>query len=185
MIAFEGPEYTGTRIQSVCDSGGVAGLQRAANSPGALLGMQAKTPSSQARLIESVGGDVELLKRTRAAHESFVTSLIGTVAGGGIGLGSAKGLAAVGKDTVRAGFFQGTRLHPRVMAQLKSGDMHAFPNAVDGFAARNGTVRSILDSRGNPVEMLTVRGSYRGKDGTFEYIKNQSGEIYHRFFKVD
>jgi hypothetical protein len=63
--------------------------------------------------------------------------------------------------------------------------MHAFPLSVDAFAARNGIVRTVPDSRGAPVQMLTLRGEYKGVTGTFEYIKNKSNEIYHRFFKAD
>lgn len=39
------------------------------------------------KLIESVGGDVELLRSAHAAHHEFVTTLIGFVAGGGFGGG--------------------------------------------------------------------------------------------------
>lgn len=58
------------------------GAQR---SLAATLGKRAKTPSSQARLIESVGGSTETLNLARESHESFVTSLLSLVAGGGLG----------------------------------------------------------------------------------------------------
>jgi RHS repeat-associated protein len=88
-----------------------------------------------------------------------------------------------GVGNAAAKFFEGTTLADRVVGQMKLGDNHAFPAAVDTFAARYGSVSTVLDSRGNPVNMLTVNGVYNGAKGTFEYIKNQSGQIYHRFFK--
>jgi len=30
--------------------------------------------------------------------------------------------------------------------------------------------------------MLEIRGNYKGKDGVFEFIKEQNGEINHRYF---
>jgi len=83
---------------------------------------------------------------------------------------------------VQAGFFEGTTLADRVVGQMKLGDNHAFPVSVDAFAEKYGTVSTILDSRGNPVQMLTIDGTYNGAKGTFEYIKNQASQIYHRFF---
>ena len=81
-----------------------------------------------------------------------------------------------------AKFCEGTTLADRVVGQMKLGDNHAFPASVDTFAARYGTASTVLDSRGTPVQMLTVDGAYNGAKGTFEYIKNQAGQIYHRFF---
>jgi len=51
-----------------------------------------KTPKSQAKLIESVGGDPELLEYARESHQGFVNTLIGLITGGGLGGGaSARG----------------------------------------------------------------------------------------------
>lgn len=89
-----------------------------------------------------------------------------------------------GVGNTAAKFFEGTTLADRVVGQMKLGDNHAFPASVDGFAARYGTASTVMDSRGNPVQMLTVDGAYNGAKGTFEYIKNQAGQIYHRFFNA-
>ena len=89
-----------------------------------------------------------------------------------------------GVGNAAAKFFEGTTLADRVVGQMKIGDNHAFPASVDAFAARYGVAKTVMDSRGNPVQMLTVNGSYNGAKGTFEYIKNQSNEIYHRFFNT-
>ncbi|MBB5767285.1 RHS repeat domain-containing protein [Xanthomonas euroxanthea] len=53
-----------------------------------VLGQRAKTPSSQARLIESVGGDVNVLAQARSTHEEFVGAIIGLATGGGLGSGT-------------------------------------------------------------------------------------------------
>jgi hypothetical protein len=79
-------------------------------------------------------------------------------------------------------FFEGATLHARVIKQMETGDYHAFPYSIDELAKRQGTVATVLDSRGTQVQMLTYKGKYDGKMGTFEYIKNSSNQIYHRFF---
>jgi len=79
---------------SICDryrgQGGMAceltcvGGKRSATSG---LFVRHKTLKSQEKLIESVGGDTELLRRAHASHSEFVTTLIGFLAGGGFGAG--------------------------------------------------------------------------------------------------
>jgi hypothetical protein len=97
---------------------------------------------------------------------------------------SAVPLEALAAKALSAGekFFEGATLHARVIKQMGTNDYHAFPQAIDELAKRNGTVATVLDSRGKPVQMLTYKGEYDGKMGTFEYIKNSSNQIYHRFF---
>jgi RHS repeat-associated protein len=43
-----------------------------------------KTPASQARLIESVGGDVELLEYAQETHKEFAQTVISLAGGGGL-----------------------------------------------------------------------------------------------------
>jgi len=88
---------------------------------------------------------------------------------------------STGKSASEA-FFEETTLHPRVLKQFESGDNHAFPALIDELAAEYGTVARTVDSRGNAVEMLTIDGSRNGVPGVYEYIKNGSNQIYHRFF---
>ena len=78
-----------------------------------------------------------------------------------------------GVGNAAAKFLEGTTLADRVVGQMNLGDNHAFPASVDTFAARYGTASTVLDSRGNPVQMLTVDGAYHGAKGTFEYIKTK------------
>lgn len=92
-------------------------------------------------------------------------------------------MGVIGKiGTVGEAFFEGTSLHPRVLKQLESADNHAFPVLIDELAASYGSVVKTVDSRGKPVEMLTLEGIRNGVQGTYEYIKNSSNQIYHRFF---
>lgn len=82
-----------------------------------VLGQRAKSPSSQARLIESTGGDPKTMEYVRETHERFVGALVGLATGGGIG--GAKNLAAKGAEVAESGFFQGARYTPKVLEQMR------------------------------------------------------------------
>ena len=101
------------------------------------------------------------------------------------GVGGLTSLMRGAAVTDASTFFEGATLHQRVLKQLESGDNHAFPTYIDELAKRYGTYTQTVDRRGGAVEMLTLRGSRNGESGTYEYIKNQANEIYHRFFKQD
>lgn len=67
----------------------------------------------------------------------------------------------------------------------KTSDLyHAFPKSVDGFANKFGKISTKIDGDGKIYQILEIPGSYRGKMGIFEYIKDANGLINHRFFKV-
>ncbi|WP_167284874.1 RHS repeat domain-containing protein [Marilutibacter alkalisoli] len=93
--------------------------------------------------------------------------------------------AGVGSWSKR--FFEGAKYSERTLSQTDK--YHAFPKSVDGFAREFGKVTFSKDSRGVTVEKLTLRGQMEGSKGwvrgTFEYVKNQKNEIYHRLFKPD
>ncbi len=55
-------------------------------------------------------------------------------------------------------------------------------NEQETVNAQNGKVETIIGGDGVPRAKLTVQGSYRGKSGTFEYIRNPDGTINHRLF---
>ena len=61
---------------------------------------------------------------------------------------------------------------------------HAFPKSVDGFATKFGQFSTNLGIDGKSYQWLEMSGSYGGKTGTFEYIKDSNGLINHRFFNV-
>lgn len=115
----------------------------------------------------------------RTSNQAIEPVLVEDIIIGGLGV-----LRGIG-SRVAEGFFEGVTYHPRVLGQLKNGDLHAFPASVEGFAAKYGTLTTTFDSKGNVVQMLSVRGEYRGGAGIFEFIKNDRNQIYHRFFKPD
>ena len=78
-------------------------------------------------------------------------------------------------------FFDGAKYTQKVKIQASSGDYHSFPQSVDGFA-KHGTVSKITGKDGVVRDKLEIPGSYRGKKGVFEYIREPNGNINHRLF---
>lgn len=85
-------------------------------------------------------------------------------------------------------FFDGSRYSEKVQKQMSNASdiFHAFPPSVDGMASKYGRWKTKMGDDGkNVYEWLEMRGAYDGKTGTFEYIKDSSGEINHRYFRPD
>nr|WP_222422268.1 VENN motif pre-toxin domain-containing protein [Yersinia aleksiciae] len=78
-------------------------------------------------------------------------------------------------------FFKGTAYTDKVKQQASSGDFHSFPESVDGHAGQ-GKISVITGGDGVERLKLEISGSYRGKEGVFEYIREPSGAINHRLF---
>ncbi|MEO6678739.1 MAG: DUF637 domain-containing protein [Pseudomonas sp.] len=95
----------------------------------------------------------------------------------GKGSGGAKGGSAVADD-----FFAGTKYTDKVLGQIKTGDLHGFPESVTTFQGA-GQVTKITGGDGVVRDMLKIPGEYRGKQGVFEFIKESDGSINHRLFK--
>ena len=95
-----------------------------------------------------------------------------------------KAAVCAGDDVARqaAHFFDDTRLTQKVLDQMRLGDYHAFPRVVENFA-ENGAVRTIRGGDGVARDMLEIFGSYRGRDGVFEFIRESDGLINHRLFR--
>ncbi|WP_256580700.1 DUF637 domain-containing protein [Pseudomonas sp. QTF5] len=91
--------------------------------------------------------------------------------------GGAKGGSAVADD-----FFAGTKYTDKVLGQIKTGDLHGFPESVTTFQGA-GQVTKITGGDGVVRDMLKIPGEYRGKQGVFEFIKESDGSINHRLFK--
>jgi filamentous hemagglutinin len=81
-------------------------------------------------------------------------------------------------------FFKGTEYTDKVIAQLKSGDLHSFPESVLHFQDA-GTVTKLTGGDGVVRDILKIPGEYRGKKGVFEFIKEPDRKINHRIFKPD
>ena len=90
--------------------------------------------------------------------------------------------AAGGAGTGR-GFFEGTRYTQKVLQQMRGGvgEFHSFPQSVTAFESA-GTVRTITGGDGVVRQMLEIPGSYGGRNGVFQFIKEADGAINHRLF---
>lgn len=75
----------------------------------------------------------------------------------------------------------GSQYTSKVLNQAASGDYHGFPQSADAFSGE-GTVSQIVGGDGVTRWRLTIPGSYNGKTGVFEYIRNPDGTINHRLF---
>ncbi len=60
-------------------------------------------------------------------------------------------------------------------SENNSDPYHSFPSIIDGYATYYDTYRNGLDE-------YRVYGSYRGKDGYFQYYIDGDGDIWHRQF---
>ncbi|UNK63023.1 hypothetical protein [Buttiauxella ferragutiae] len=86
------------------------------------------------------------------------------------------------KNPISAGdFFKGTTYTDKVKQQASSGDFHSFPESVDGHSDQ-GKISVITGGDGVERLKLEISGSYRGKEGVFEYIREPNGSINHRLF---
>ena len=91
-----------------------------------------------------------------------------------------KGVRWIGRGS--KSFFKGTKYTNKVLGQIKRGDFHAFPESVKAFE-NAGKITTIKGGDGVTRQMLKISGSYRGKQGFFEFIKNSDGYINHRLFR--
>ena len=99
------------------------------------------------------------------------------------GFGRFFGLGGKGAAT----FFEGAKYSPKVLQQMKKADdvLHAFPRSVDRLASKFGQWTTKTGADGKAYQWLEMRGSYGGKTGTFEFIKDSNGVINHRYLKPD
>ncbi|MET3559276.1 hypothetical protein ABID29_002426 [Streptococcus rupicaprae] len=70
----------------------------------------------------------------------------------------------------------------KVKRQMKQGDFHSFPETVDSFGA-DGKVTKILGGDGIARIKVEIPGSYKGRNGVFEYIIEPNNTVNHRFFR--
>jgi hypothetical protein len=83
-------------------------------------------------------------------------------------------------------FFQSAKYSQKVLKQMSKADdlYHGFPKSVDGFAAKFGEWSTKVGADGKTYQWLEMHGSYGGKTGTFEFIKDAYDIINHRYFKI-
>ena len=129
---------------------------------------------------------------TGTAAGAGITTLGLTEAGTGVATTTAAVVATHPEETTQAvtaveeagsSFFQGTRYTDKVLGQMKTGDFHAFPESVRAFESA-GRVTNITGGDGVVRQMLRIPGGYGNSNGFFEFIKEQNGNINHRFFNT-
>ncbi len=64
---------------------------------------------------------------------------------------------------------------------MRSGDFHSFPENIKAFE-HDGVVSEIIGSDNVKRLKLEISGSFKGKKGHFEFIKESDGSINHRLF---
>lgn len=94
---------------------------------------------------------------------------------------SVRALSAANPPTASR-FFEGTKYSERVLSQMEGRDFHAFPEIVKSYAS-TGEVATIRGGDGMTRWMLRIPGSYQGREGVFEFIREPNGVITHRLFK--
>ncbi len=62
---------------------------------------------------------------------------------------------------------------------------HSFPESVDGFANEFGRKGIAKGRDGKKYKKLELEGNYNKRDGKFEYIKDNNGNINHRYFNTE
>ncbi|SFL95196.1 Haemagluttinin repeat-containing protein [Desulfomicrobium norvegicum] len=91
-------------------------------------------------------------------------------------------IASKSVTNVTDDFFANTKFTNKVLNQMEQGDFHSFPKSVEGFQS-SGKVTKIIGDDGEIREILKIQGTYKGKEGVFEFIKEADGTINHRFFR--
>ena len=83
-------------------------------------------------------------------------------------------------------FFKDSHYSDKVTKQMEDPNdpFHSFPRSVDGYADKFGVMKDKIGGDGQTYRLLEVEGTYGGRSGIFEYMKDKSGEINHRFFKT-
>ncbi len=122
---------------------------------------------------------------TAAQKHEFAGEVTGLI----VGAGTTAGVARVARSggTGKANPLEGATYTGKVRQQIRPNqrtgttDNHGFPLVVDNFAGR-GTTRQITGGDGVVRTRVELSGSYRGKEGTFEWIVEPDGTVNHRLF---
>jgi len=97
--------------------------------------------------------------------------------------GGSQAVDDVIEGTSKTNPLENIKFTDKVKAQMKQGDYHSFPESVEGFGA-NGKVAQITGGDKIVRTKVEISGSYKGKEGIFEYIIEPDGVICNnRLFK--
>ena len=86
------------------------------------------------------------------------------------------------KDGIKVNPLEDITFTDKVKQQMKQGDLHSFPEAVESFGSE-GKLSTITGGDGIVRKKLEIPGFYKGKDGVFEYIIEPDNTVNHRFFR--
>jgi uncharacterized protein RhaS with RHS repeats len=97
------------------------------------------------------------------------------------GMGAGGAAASEEVAVAKESFFEGAHYSPKVQWQMEQGvgEFHSFPESVTTFEDA-GNVSDIVGRDGISRSMLEIPGSYNGREGVFQFIKEAWGEINHR-----
>ncbi len=104
----------------------------------------------------------------------------------GVGFTVSKSVSAI-STALKAKPLQGTRYTGKVRQQMRinmkdgQADFHGFPLEVDNFAGL-GKTRTIRGGDGVARTRVQLQGSYKGRNGSFEWIIEPDGTVNHRLF---
>lgn len=130
----------------------------------------------------SYQGDTEAAAEHRLNTGLSATGLFPFVSGGVL-----KGGASVTEAIVKNGdiaadsFFTGTHYSDDVIGKMDQDLYHGFPEEVKLFET-SGNTTTFIGGDGNTYTKLEIIGEYGSHEGTFEFIKDSTGQITHRFF---
>ena len=79
---------------------------------------------------------------------------------------------------------EGTTLSKKVLEQMEKGDFHSFPTTIDDLAGY-GKATKFKGGDGITRVKVELQGSWKGKNGTYEWIIEPDNTISHRVFKVE
>lgn len=97
------------------------------------------------------------------------------------GKGIQEGTRAIGSAKE---FFEGASYSREVLGKMSRNDFHSFSDLVTNYAEL-GTVTRVAGGDGVVRQLLEITGGYGSKNGVFQFLKEDSGVITHRFFKAE
>lgn len=170
-------EFSAGRLGAAAGGGAVAGAVAGATMGLSLVAEGGAVAAAGVVGVSSAAGGSttralmgeKVTPGTVATDAAVGVATFGVLKGAGAAAGSAKD------------FFAGSKYTPKVQAQMQQGDLHAFPESVAAFQGA-GQVSQLKGGDGVVRDMLKIPGSYQGKNGNFEFIKEPNGDINHRYF---
>ena len=131
-----------------------------------------------------ISGTKNIIQGVNSGDNAQVLTGIGQIVSGGGQLTS--GIKTLSNMKNASKFFEGAYYSDKVNYQMSkgSGENHSFPDDVTMFSG-DGIIKNIKGGDGNMYQKLIIPGEYNGKKGNFEFIKDETGKINHRFFNPE